>query len=103
MKIGDLRERIEIRRKELAPDGMGGHTETETVVGVLWAKVTVPRSRDGIVAMRDAEIRTHEITVRSYADVRMNDIAVWKGERLLVRSLRPERECIVFDCVPEDR
>jgi len=103
MKIGDLRERIEIRRKELAPDGMGGHTETETVVGVLWAKVTVPRSKDGIVAMRDAEIRTHEITVRSYANVRMNDLVVWKGERLLVRSLRPDHESIVFDCVPEDR
>lgn len=103
MKIGEMRERIEIRRKALSPDGMGGQVETESLVGILWAKVAVPRSRDGIVAMREAEIRTHEITVRSYADVRMNDVVAWNGERLLVRSLRPDRECIVFDCVPEDR
>ena len=63
-RIGELCDRIDIKREERTTDGMGGWTVTDTTVATVWAGVRVPASKDGILAGADAEIRTHIVRIR---------------------------------------
>jgi SPP1 family predicted phage head-tail adaptor len=107
-RIGELCERIDIKREKRTADGMGGWTVSDQMVATVWAGVRVPASKDGMIAGADAEIRTHVVRVRQSADtltVQINDTITWRGYSLTVRACRPlEREWIDFDCkleVPE--
>ena len=101
--IGDLNGRIEIKRITLSPDGYGGYTETEKSQGSKWARVRVPQSSTNVIAMKDAEIRTHEFTLRHLSDVQINDIVVYRSSRYVVRGVRhdPLRWWTYLDCMPE--
>ncbi len=101
--IGDLSERIEIKRPAHTADGMGGWTVSESSKGSKWARVRVPASSTNIIAMKDAEIRTHEFTLRYLTDVQMNDIVVYLSARYVVRGVRhdPLRLWTYLDCSPE--
>ena len=101
--IGDLNERIEIMRITLSPDGYGGYTETEKSKGSMWTRVRVPQSSTNVIAMKDAEIRTHEFTLRYQSDVQINDIVVYRVNRYVVRGVRhdPQRWWTYLDCMPE--
>ncbi len=107
MRAGDLKERVEIRRKEKTPDGMGGFDEVETSLFSCWASVVVPRSKEGIVSGRDLELRTHEVTVRSPRDPakapEKGDCVLWRGRRLRVALVRPSvaGDAATLDCVLE--
>ncbi len=101
--IGDLNERIEIKRPTLSPDGYGGYTSTDTSKGSMWARVRVPQSSTNVIAMKDAEVRTHEFTLRHLSDVQINDIVVYRSSRYVVRGVRhdPLRWWTYLDCMPE--
>lgn len=104
MRIGELRERVTILRESKTRDAIGGNAVTEATVMTAWAKVEVPKSTDGVLAMSDTEVRTHEVTLR-YSDVpQLGDIVVWRGWRLRVKNVRPElpRWC-VLECVSDGR
>ena len=104
-RIGELRERIDIKREERTTDGMGGWTVNDTTVATVWAGVRVPASRDGILAGADAEIRTHIVRIRQSSitmAVQINDVVVWRTFRLIVKGIRPEgREWLDLDCAVE--
>ena len=104
-RIGELCDRIDIKREERKADGMGGWTVKDTTVATVWAGVRVPASRDGILAGADAEIRTHVVRVRQSATtmtVQINDVVLWRGFRLIVKAIRPEgREWLDLDCTGE--
>lgn len=103
IRIGRLRERVTIKRGVPTRDPLGGNTVVETDLMDVWASVEVPRSRDGIVAMSETEIRTHEIVIRFSDTPAMNDVVVWGTTRLLVRNLRPleDKRWLVLECVPD--
>jgi len=104
-RIGELNDRIEIKREERKADGMGGWTVTDTTVATVWAGVRVPASKDGVIAGADAETRTHVVRVRQSSTtmtVQINDVVLWRTFRLIVKAIRPEgREWIDLDCAVE--
>ncbi len=103
MNAGDLRDRIEVVRKTRTTDGMGGWSETESTLLTVWAQVLTPRSKTGVVAQQDAEIRTHEIAIRYSALPAINDIVKFLNDRLEVKGVRHDakRKWTFLDCVPE--
>ena len=104
-RIGELNDRIEIKREERKADGMGGWTVSDQTVATVWAGVRVPASKDGMIAGADAEIRTHIVRIRQSATtmtVQINDVVLWRGFRLIVKALRPDgREWLDLDCAVE--
>ncbi len=105
MRAGDLRDKVIFQREERVSDGMGGWETTEKTIATAWASVKVPASKDGVVAMKDTEIRSHVVRVRQNAEtlaVRINDFCLWRDWKLSVKTCRPlGYEAIDFDCVLE--
>ena len=104
-RIGELCDRIDIKREKRTTDVMGGWTVRDTTVAAVWAGVRVPASRDGILAGGDAETRTHIVRIRQSATtmtVQINDVVLWRTFRLIVKAIRPEgREWLDLDCAVE--
>lgn len=105
--IGELRDKVTFTRLETTSDGMGGVTATDKTICTEWAYVTVPSTRDGIVAGADAEYRSHVVRVRQNATtltVDINDNVAWRNWTLTVKGVRPDgHEWIDFDCVVVDK
>ena len=101
-RIGELNDRIIIKREKRTTDGMGGWTVNDQTVATVWAGVRVPASRDGVVAGADSEIRTHVVRVRQNSTtlgVQINDLITWRIYTLTVLTARPDgREWIDYDC-----
>ena len=104
-RIGELNDKVDIKREERKADGMGGWTVADTTVATVWAGVRVPASKDGIIAGADAEIRTHIVRIRQSSTtmtVQINDVVLWRTFRLIVKAIRPEgREWLDLDCTVE--
>ena len=104
-RIGELNDKVDIKREKRTSDGMGGWTVTDQTVATVWAGVRVPASRDGILAGADTEIRTHIVRIRQSSitmAVQINDVVVWRTFRLIVKAIRPEgREWLDLDCAVE--
>lgn len=104
-RIGELCDKVDIKREKRTSDGMGGWTVSDKAVATVWAGVRVPASKDGVLAGADAEIRTHIVRIRQSTTtmtVQINDVVLWRGFRLIVKAIRPEgREWIDLDCTGE--
>jgi len=102
-EIGELRDKIKIYRKNKNPDGMGGWTEEEELVFTPFARVEAPRSKSGVIAQKDVEIRSHEILIRYCPEIKMGDIVDFLGNRLVVQAIRfdAKRKWMYLDCIPE--
>lgn len=101
--IGELRDKISILRKIKTGDGMGGWSVTESVIISPWAKVEAPKSKTGIIAQKDTEIRTHQVTMRYNCMVEAGDIVRFFDARLVVLAIRHDskRRWMFLDCEPE--
>ena len=108
MNPGEFRDRVEVysttgvNGDEYAVDEIGGLQDAEVLKGVIWARVRTPALRDGVLAMQEAEIRTHEVTCRGGDKAPVaGDILVWLGTRLKVRGTRPDPKTrlVIADCV----
>ena len=101
-RIGELNDKVDIKREKRTTDGMGGWTVNDQTVATVWAGVRVPASRDGVVAGADSEIRTHVVRVRQNSTtlgVQINDLISWRAYTLTVLTARPDgREWIYYDC-----
>ena len=101
---GALSERVGFYRLQKTKDLMGGYTETETLIGAVYAQVNVTQARDNVIADQTRDLRTHEIIIRpGSAKVQQGDIAVWRGYRLTVKTTRPVANWLILDCVTEAR
>ena len=102
-QIGELRDQIFIIRKTKTTDDMGGWTFTEKTIATLWARVEAPKSKTGIIAQKDTEIRTHQITIRYHDVIMIGDIVSFFGTRLIVKAIRHDRlrRWMYLDCEPE--
>lgn len=86
----------------------GEDEERPSPIATLWAIVRAISAQDRTIAMRDAELRTHEARVQipdgaGEADlpVLYGDILEWHGTRLAVKGLRPDwrARLLIVDCV----
>ena len=104
-RIGELNDKVDIKREKRTSDGMGGWTVSDQTVAAVWAGVRVPASKDGVLAGADAEIRTHIVRIRQSSTtmtVQINDVVLWRTFRLIVKAIRPEgREWLDLDCTGE--
>lgn len=86
-QVGNMDQRITIKRKVLTTDSFGGQTETLTDVLSAWADVDANSGREAQRFERlDAEA-SYLFTIRKQAgkDVRDADIIVWNGVEYNIR------------------
>lgn len=88
MRVGKLRERIELKRKTLADDGAGGATETPTTYATVWAEVMPMTGRERERSMRAEASSDYVITIRFRDDVVEGDIIAWRGREMNIRFVR---------------
>lgn len=98
-----LTESIKVYRKTSSRSSGGGREESEEFIADLWAIVTAITSNDRFVAMKDSELRTHEIRLALTEDgpLRYGDVVWWRGIKLEVRGLIPDHETglLIAECV----
>jgi head-tail adaptor len=109
MSIGERTERIEIKRKARTERDDGGFDTSLTTITTRWAKVT-PQRRNANTeieiagALRGTIRYNIEVDSRG-ADVRTDDLIVWKtngGMVLNVRDVRtPARRSLPLEIVAE--
>ena len=98
-----------LRPADSEKNEIGGEDEEKlSAVATIWAIVKTISTQDRTIAMRGAELRTHEARVQipdgaGEADlpVQYGDVLVWRGTRLVVKGLRPDwHACLlIVDCV----
>lgn len=89
-RIGELDQLIDIKRENLADDGLGGQDVTLTdVVTDLWAKA---RSLSGKEFERYDQLNATAMVafvIRNRDDLQHNDRIVWNGESYNIRYIPP--------------
>lgn len=84
--LGSLRERIELKQTTQSIDSAGGHADSLTSLGLVWAEVnTASGSLVFSGDARNAKI-THTIIIRFRSDLKPGDRINYRGEELEVIS-----------------
>ncbi len=79
MRAGLLDQRIRIERKQRVADGIGGWSETWSVVDTVWARA-MPLRGDEQVAAQQVEARTViKFQVRYMSGISTSDRLVWES------------------------
>lgn len=84
--ISGLRDRVELQRRELAPEDEGGHAATFVPVVTLWARVTAVGARGTQIADGRGVSVSHTVVLRHRTDVRAGDRFLYRGRQLSVVS-----------------
>jgi head-tail adaptor len=82
-----LNREMEVWRPTSAPDGVGGRTTTEVLVGTVRAKVDQPSAGDREMAGRTESLHTHTVYLPPGADVGRGDELRGAGQRLRVHHV----------------
>lgn len=81
---GQLRDRVQLQRKEHVAEAEGGQAELFVPVATLWARVRVLAvSRTGLADARGVEI-SHSVVIRHRNGVQPGDRFIYRGRRLEV-------------------
>lgn len=84
---GRLRERVTIERREAGRDAIGGATGEWRAVGDAWAAIE-PDGKSALVEADAIRARVRwAVTLRSGADLIIDDRIIWRGTPLRVRSV----------------
>lgn len=83
---------VVVHRPTLAPDGMGGYTETTTVVAIEAAKVDQATAAERQAAAQWQSPHTHNVYFTPAANVRRGDELVWDDRVLrVIATVQPSR------------
>lgn len=85
MRIGRLRHRVAIDRKQRTPDGGGGYTEEWVAHATKWAEVRPMRGEEREHAEAVRSGGDYKIMMRNPVDIAEDDRIVWHGETYNVR------------------
>lgn len=79
LDAGRRRHEVTLQEATLTSDGMGGHAETWTTIGTLFAAIKPVAARSVFGADQRLETVTHRITIRSRDDIRSGMRFVGQG------------------------
>lgn len=85
---GELTERVIFRREVRVDDGMGGSELEWADIATRWALVRPLTGRERLAADKVEASANYLIVVRAPCDVQEDDIAVWNGRQLNIRSVK---------------
>lgn len=87
-RLGELDQRITIKRKALARDGAGGATQSWTTLVTLWALVRPMSGGERNAAMRNEARADYLVVIRWRDDLRAGDRIEWRGRYMNIRFLK---------------
>jgi len=100
--IGTLRERVQLQRKNMNSDPVGGHAISFTPLATVWAKVKSLRGRERREADARSAIVSHTVMVRFRSDLSAGDQIIYRGKALEVLSaddLNGRRAYLSCSCI----
>jgi SPP1 family predicted phage head-tail adaptor len=80
--LGSLRDRVQIRRRDVVDDGQGGSVTTYFPLATVWARVRQLSSRQGQAADGRVSAITHSVVLRHRTDIGPGDRLVYLGRNL---------------------
>lgn len=87
--LGDLDQRISLRRKTLTREKTaGGATAAVAAYATVWAKVAPMKGRESNQAMRTAGTADYLVVVRNRSDVQDDDQILWRSRVMNIRFVR---------------
>jgi len=84
---GDLRERVELQRRDGARDAIGGAVGAWVSLGMAWAAVEYERIGVGVAGEAADASPWWRVTMRARGDVSVGDRLLWNGRVLAIRSV----------------
>ncbi len=92
VSLADLRCRVDIQRKELSPDGIGGNTISYSTVYTVWALVENWKGREAYRAERTEGLVYQRVVVRGGITILPSDIVVYQGRTMPVKYINNLQE-----------
>lgn len=86
-RVGELDQRITIKREQLASDSMGGSEVALVDVGDMWCHVRFKSGRETQDADRLAAETRYIFVIRWRGDLLANDRIVWSGSSYNIRAI----------------
>ena len=83
-QIGALSDRVQLKRREFAPEGEGGFSAVFVPLATVWARVRALAGRMGTSADGRAVSISHVVVLRFRQDLRPGDRVVYRGQALEV-------------------
>lgn len=77
MRIGDLKERVEIQQPSTTADGQGGRSTTWATLATVWAAVQMMSAREAIEAAAIGAQQAYQLVIRNRGDVTPAMRIVW--------------------------
>lgn len=84
--IGTLTDRVQLRKRESAPEPEGGHERIFMPMGNAWARVRSLTGRQGSNADGRMVAISHSVVLRFRSDIGPGDRVVYRGRNLEVVS-----------------
>lgn len=84
--IGSLTDRVQLQRRDVAPEDEGGHAITFVPAWTMWARVAAVGASRGLNADARGVSISHTVVLRYRNDVRPGDRFVYRGRHLHVVS-----------------
>lgn len=95
MRIGELRHRVTLQRKEITEDALKQQSEVWTDIATVWARIEPLSGREYFAARQENAEVTAKITIRYRKDVTPDMRAVSEGRVFDVLSvINPEERNI---------
>lgn len=85
--VGELDQRVSIRRETLVADGQGGSTASWADVATVWAHVRPKGGREVVNADRVQGQTMYTFVMRYRSDIREADVIRWQGVDYNVRAI----------------
>lgn len=85
MRVGKMRERIQLQSVTLSRDGSGGATETWTTYATVWAEVRPMSGRERQNAERIEGMADYVFVIRKRDDVTEKHRILWEGRYFNIR------------------
>jgi SPP1 family predicted phage head-tail adaptor len=85
LKLSQLRCYIDIQRKTLTPDGIGGNKISYTTISSTWAMLEDWKGKENYRAERTEGLVYQRVVVRGSTDIEVTDIVVYQGRTMPVK------------------
>lgn len=87
-RVGELSERVALKRPVLARDDSGGAVRTLQDLATVWAMVRPLTGREREQAERTDSVADYLVVVRARSDLQAKDVIVWRSRTLNIRFIR---------------